>query len=140
MEVKVPFALLVIGLAILVVYGLIIGGTSGAGLIIGSALVSLAIGVPLAILACFMAARVADIHFGLLHTAALNLASAFIFPSAVALVIPIGIIAWIVSLLLYWTMLEKFFDLDPTELAVCVIVIFVVRLGAVLLGGMILAT
>ena len=140
MEVKVPILLLSIGLVIIVAYGFIKGGPSGGALIIGSALIQLAIGVPLAILACFIAARIADIHFGLLHTAVLKLASAFLFPSAVALVIPIGIIGWLVSLLLYWMMLEKFFDLDPTELAVCIIAIFIVRLGAVLLGGLILAT
>ena len=137
-EVKIPLVLLVAGLIILLVYGLIAGGTVGVGKVLLSILAELAIGVPLAIVACFMAAKMMGIDFGLLHTAMLKLASAFIFPVAVGVIIPIPVIGWLVPLLLYWLMLEKFFDLDPTDLIVCVILIFVVQTGAAFLAGLLM--
>ena len=129
-EVKYPLILLIVGLVLFLLYGLIKGGFSGAGMILGTVGLQLVMGLPLAVLACFLTAKILSIDFGLLHTAILKLAAAFVFPAAVGVMLPVPLLGWLVSLVLYWAMLEKFFELEPTELVTCVILIFLVRLVA----------
>ncbi|MAE65183.1 MAG: hypothetical protein CMJ18_13005 [Phycisphaeraceae bacterium] len=139
-EVTIPLAMLLAGIAVLFVRALVTEGSGGVAMALLGIGAEIVIGVPLAIVACFAAARVLDTDFGLLHTAVLKLAAAFIFPAAVAGIIPIGLLAWIVSLILYLGMLEKFFRLEPTELIVCAILIFLVRiLAGVVVAMLVLA-
>ena len=75
MEVRIPGACLVVGLVLLLVYGFVKGGASGAGDILAAVAIELLLGVPLGVLACFIAAKVLGTDFGLLRTAIVKLAA-----------------------------------------------------------------
>ncbi len=123
-EVKIPLTLLMIGIAVFFCYGFIEGGASGAASVLASKGRELLLSLAAAIIACFIAGWLLNIDFGLLLTAILKLAAIFMFPWAVALVPVVG---WLISIVLYWALLEKFFDLDARELFTCVILIFLAR-------------
>ncbi len=130
-EVKIPLALLTIGIVVFFCYGFAKGGASGGVSVLVSTGGELLIAMAAAIVACFIAGSLMGFDLGLRHTAILKLAAIFLFPWAVALVPVVG---WLILIVLYWALLEKFFELDPPELFSCVILIFLARFYANILG------
>jgi hypothetical protein len=137
-EVTIPTILLGIALAVFLGYGFYAAGVSGAGVVLIVVGIQVIIGVILGIIACVITARLMDISFGRLGTASLKLAAIFAFPAAVSLFIPF--IGWLVALILYFILLTWLFDLEGREATVCAIVIWVVRMFAFYVGGLLLAS
>lgn len=137
-EVTIPAVLLGIALAVFVGYGFYAAGAAGAGVVLMAVGVQLVIGVLLAIIACFITAKVMGISFGPLGSASLKLAAIFTFPAAVSLFIPV--VGWLAALILYFALLAWLFDLEAFEAVVCAVVIWVVRMLAVLVAGASLAS
>jgi hypothetical protein len=129
-ELKIPVALLIFGLLILLIHGLVSAGISGgAGVLINIGLL-LVVYLPLTIIAMFIAAPILDLSFGELRPAILKIAGLYIFTAAVqdvggAMGHPIlgGIIALGLSLFLY----SKAFSFTAMETIEAVIVVAVVR-------------
>jgi hypothetical protein len=129
-DVTIPAGLLAATVILYAVYGLVAEDSGGITSALLALLIMAVVGVPLGIVACFIVARLLDIGFGDLWTAALKLAAIFLFPSAVALFLPPGL-AWLVATGLYLLLLLWLLELEGmVELAVCVIVIALVRLVA----------
>jgi hypothetical protein len=102
--------------------------------------VLLLIMIPLGIVACFITAKLMGISFGELRSACVKLAAIFTFPGAVALIIPVTPLAWLVSIILYFGLLIWFFELEGWEPVVCAVVIWLVRLAATIIATMLLAS
>ena len=124
-EVKIPAALLGIALVVFVGYGFYTAGAAGAAMALVALGIQLVIGVVLAIIACFITAKLMGISFGPIGTASLKLAAIFAFPAAVSLFIPL--VGWLVALFLYFGLLAWLFDLEGMEVVVCAIVIWGIR-------------
>lgn len=139
-EFKIPVALLIAALAIIFGYALVIAGPSIAKAVILMQVIGLAIMIPLGILACFITAKVLSIEFGPIRSASAKLAAIFTFPSAVALLIPWGPVAWLVSVLLYLGLLAWLFDMEGWDPLICAIVIWLVRIAATIIAGVVLAS
>jgi len=124
-----PAILLGVGIAIYMLYALIVGGP--AGLIAMGILLPIRIffQVTLGVIACYITAKIMSTDFGLLLPAIVKLAAVFIFPSAVTFFIPW--IGWLIALGLYWCLLQWLFELDGMETIVLSIVIFGVNLAAI---------
>ncbi len=135
-ETTIPAVLLVLGIAMYLAFGLWLGGAGVAAFILGETLVGLAIGIPLGILACFITAWLMGASFGTLKGAILKLAAVYTFPSAVLLLAATSLsiegvlLGLLFGLVLYCGLLAWLFELDPLEVIVLAIVLFVVRLGA----------
>jgi hypothetical protein len=120
-EVKIPLALIVVGLAIFVVFGFHVGGAAGVAAALAVMAVRVVIGVTLGVIACFITARIMDASFGYLNTAILKLAAIFIVTGAVSAIIPLA--GWLVGLVLYYGLLTWFFDLEILEVIVLSVVL-----------------
>ena len=133
-ELRTPLILLLIGVAIYVTTAFL--GAGPGGVVIAMLLVALqiTIAVVLGIPALLITAKLVGVEFGYLQTAVVKLSAIFVFPSAVAALIPLTPIAWLVSLVLYLGLLSKLFDLEAGEAVVCAIVIWLVQLAAVFVG------
>jgi hypothetical protein len=138
-EFKIPLILLLSGLAIIAAYGLVMAGPQGAMAFITGQMVTLMIMIPLGIVACFLTAKLMGISFGLIRTACVKLAAIFTLPSAIALLIPWTPVAWLASVILYLGLLTWLFELDGWEPVVCAVVIWLVRLAALVLAGIVLS-
>lgn len=125
-EVKIPLGLLVVGIAVMVFAAFQDAGTRGAVEVMAVIGTYIAVLVSLGIVALFIVAKVLDASFGPASIAALKLAAVFIFPAAIGLLLPEGL-GWVVALVLYLALLAWLFELDGTELIVCVVVIGIVR-------------
>ena len=134
-ERTIPQILLGVGVLIFVVHGFRTAGTEGATATLTALSIMLALGVVLGIIACFITAKIMDIDFGPLNTAVFKLAAIFLFPEAVSMLIPWPAAAWIVSVILYYWLLMWLFEIEFGEALVCAIVIWVVRLVAILIVG-----
>jgi hypothetical protein len=139
-EIKIPLALLLAGLAIIAGYALLIAGPELAMAVVTLQMVLLLIMIPLGIVACFITAKLMGISFGELRSACVKLAAIFTFPGAVALIIPVTPLAWLVSIILYFGLLIWFFELEGWEPVVCAVVIWLVRLAATIIATMLLAS
>ena len=93
-EIKIPLALLLAGLAIIAGYAFLIAGPGLAMAVVTLQMVLLLIMIPLGIVACFITAKLMGISFGELRSACVKLAAIFTFPGAVALIIPSTPLAW----------------------------------------------
>ena len=131
-EYLIPAALIAAGICISAVYGLAVGGASGFLSVLIYTAVTAVFQVALGIVACLITARAMGVAFGYAGSAILKLAAIFIFPSAVAILIP-SIIGKIVGLIIYWGLIEWLFELDALETIVFAIVIWLVNIGALLL-------
>ena len=132
-ETTIPIVLSVVGALIFLVYGLTAGGFTAAGAIVVALAIWLIVGVGLALLACFLASALLGPDYGKLGPATLKLTAAFLFPTAIGLLIP-GI-GWLVSLALYLGLIGWLFQLDIWETVLTAILIFLVRLGTGALVG-----
>lgn len=139
-EFKIPVALLIAGLAIIFGYALVVAGPSLAKAVILMQVIGLAIMIPLGIVACYITAKLLSIDFGDVRSASAKLAAIFTFPSAVALLIPWGPVAWLVSVLLYLGLLTWLFDMEGWDPLICAIVIWLVRIAATIIAGVVLSS
>ena len=130
-EVKIPLALIAIGLAIFIVLGFHRAGPVGAAASLAALAVGLIFGVTMGVIACFITARIMDAYFGYLKTAILKLAAIFIATGAVSAIIPV--VGWLLGLVLYFGLLAWFFELEMLE----VIVLSLVLGGTQLVAGMV---
>ena len=120
-EVKIPVAMLVLGLLIEAVRSSSVGGAEGAlGALLGTAAFT-AISVLFSLGACFITAKIMGISFGFVGPACLKLAAIAVFPAAIAMLLP-GF-GWILAVVLYWSLLMWFFDLELVEAFVLVVVL-----------------
>lgn len=137
-EVKIPAALMAAGILIAIVHAVFFRQVS-----VGSALLSLAVTlflrIILGIAACFLTNRFAGVDYGTLGAACLKWGAIFIFPTAVALLIPIACIGFLASLLLYWGLIEWLFDLEAMDTIVTVVAIWLTQVGAFFLAAVVLA-
>jgi hypothetical protein len=132
-ERKVPLALLVLGLLILVTGGFAVAGVRGGmGALVGRALL-LAVDLPFTLGAMFLTAYLLDISFGEFGPAVLKIAGVSVLASAL---FDVGdraghpILGWVVGLVASLVLYGKVFDLTATEL---VSVMFVVAVAKSLL-------
>jgi hypothetical protein len=129
-EVKVPLALLVFGLAILVIHGLMTQGAKGATeMLLGIGLLLL-IYLPITIAAMFIAAPIVDVTFGEFGPAVLKIAGIYVFSSAVQDVGSTTVhpaLGWALGLVAMLVLFHKAFELSPGEAVKAVFVIAVVR-------------
>ena len=132
----IPAILLAVGLAVFVVYGFVAGGATGAVAVLLLVGVQLTLAVVLGLVACAIVAKVLATSFGYLGSATLKLAAVILFPSALTILIPSAPLAWAVSLILFLSLLVWLFDLEPLELIVCAVVIWLVRAVAFFLGAL----
>lgn len=134
-EFIIPGALLGIGVVIYLIQALLTRGTTGMGATLIALFVLLAIKVVLGLIACLLAAKFMGCSYGALWSGVLKLAAIFIFPGAVAVLIPIPIFAFIVTVLLYWGLIEKLFDMDVNKTITTVIVITLAQVSAILVSS-----
>jgi len=134
----IPLVLIGVGIAIYLIVGLT--ADEPAATLAAIAVVT-GVQVALGLIALYVTAGVMHIDFGPLGIGILKLAAIFIFPDAVAVVIPTEVLDWLVAAVLYLSLLAWFFDLEPLELLVCATVIFLVRLFAtIVIIGMLMAS
>lgn len=125
-ELKLPLTLVGISLVIFGVYGFILAGpAAGVGLVL-TLLMHAVIAVVLGVAACFVTAYILGTDFGTFQAAAIKLAAASMFRSAVVLLIALispvlGGLAFII--LLFW-LLKLLFDLEIFELIVFVLILW----------------
>jgi hypothetical protein len=134
-EFKVPCVLLVSGLAIYLAFGLLSGGPTGAAMVLLANAIELAVLVPLGIAACFIVAAILSTSFGSIGTASLKLAAIMVFPTSMLLFLALligPIFSILIAIPLYWYLIGVLFDLEPFEVIVTVIVIWLVRIAAFL--------
>lgn len=134
-EIKAPLTILGVSLLAFAIGGFSIGGAEGAGHTLAAVAISLVFNIVLGVVALYIAAAVLQINYGNLGTAVLKLAAIFSAPAAAGLLIPIEIVALIVSVVVYWALLAWLFALDARELIISVVILFVVRL----IGGFLAA-
>lgn len=144
-EFTTPCVLIGIAIAIYVGIGLFnfgaVGGVFAFGRLLAQALGSVLLGV----VACFLTGMILGTNFGKLSTACLKLVAATLFPIAftallVLLALPSVVIAPIVVLLLFASLLKFLFDLELFDLFVLVLVYvgvsFLVERALLWLGNM----
>jgi hypothetical protein len=137
-ETLIPLVLAVIALMIFSVYGAVVAGPAGAGAVVTLVGLQVLVGVPLAILSFFITARLMSISFGFIGPAFRKVTAIYTFPAAVALIIPIPVLGWLVSFILYFALLAWFFELDPLELLVTALVLWATRIVAlVIIAGIV---
>ncbi len=98
----------------------------------------MAFNIVFGIIALYIAAAVLQIDFGNIGTAVLKLAAVFSAPAAAGALVPIEIVDWLVSIVLYWVLLAWLFSLEARDLFISVVILFLVRLVAGVVAGMIL--
>jgi hypothetical protein len=128
---KIPAALIAIGICIELTSALLLGGPHALTRILVTLPLTLLVQIAIGIAACLITSKIMGTAFGYAGSAILKLAAVFLFPAAVAAYIPV--IGWIVSLLLYWGLLEWLFELDVIESLVFVFVIWATSAVAALL-------
>ena len=128
---KIPAVLLGVGVVLYLIYGMYRGGVAGLGAMAVALPVQLLIQVALGVVACLLTVKIIGAAFGYVGSAILKLAAVAVFPSAVSIYIPY--VGWIVSLLLYWGLLEWLFELEVMETITLVVVLFVVNALAIML-------
>ncbi len=132
-EFKIPMAILAVGLALSLVYGLFAGGATGPIVMMAAVLFALVINVALGLIAFFLTAKITGAGFGLLQTAALKLAAIIALDFGLSSWIPLWFVTLIASFLVFYILLQWLFDLDAMEVVVCLIVLVAVRFFAGLL-------
>ncbi len=137
-EVKAPIAILGSSLLVFAVAGFFVGGAEGAGATLAVVGIGLAFNIVFGIIALYTAAAVLQIDFGNIGTAVLKLAAVFSAPAAAGTLVPIEFIDWLVSIVLYWVLLAWLFSLEARDLFISVVILFLVRLVAGVVAGMIL--
>jgi hypothetical protein len=136
-DLQLPLWLLGGGVAAELLAGFVFHGRAGASPL--EVVLKLIVGTPLLLLAVWIAARFRGIDFGPVQTAALKLAALVVAPSGLIdlcggllMFVPFGfVIAWLVQLVLFFTLLGALFDLDESDTWYCLGVIFLVWLGFV---------
>ena len=123
----IPLVLAVLALVVFTIYGAVKAGPAGAGTVVAFVGLQVLVGVPLAILSFFIAARILGISFGFIGPACKKLVAVYTFPAAVALLIPVPGLDWLVSLGLYAWLLAWLFELDFLEFVVTAVVMMLVR-------------
>jgi len=121
-EVKIPLALIAIGLALLVGRGFYQAGASGAAVELVAVAVAVALIVTLGVIACFITAKIMDASFGYLNTAILKLAGITLATAATSMFIP-GV-GWFLKLLVNFGLLMWLFDLEVLEVVVLALVLW----------------
>lgn len=129
-EFIIPGALLGIGVVIYLIHSMVTRGATTVGATLLILVVTLAIQVILGLIACLIAAKFMGCSYGALWSGCLKLAAIFIFPGAITSWIPIPFIPFIISILLYWGLIEYLFELDTQETITTIIVIWLVQIGA----------
>ncbi len=81
------------------------------------------------------AAAILQIEFGDFGTAVLKLAAVFSAPAAAGALVPIEVVGWLFSIVLYWVLLAWLFSLEARDLFVSVVILFLIRL----VGGVVTA-
>lgn len=138
-ELRAPLALLAIGLLVPGVVAFVQGGASGWLTTMIAYEVALLITVILGIVALFVAAALFSLSFGDARSAAIKLAAVFSFPGAIAMLVPLPLLALGVALVLYVGLLAWLFELDFREAAISIVVIMVVRFVGALVAGVLFA-
>ena len=137
-EVEAPIAILGSSLLVFAVAGFLVGGAQGASTTLAAVGIGLAFNIVFGIIALYLAAAVLQIEFGNFGTAVLKLAAVFSAPAAAGALVPIEIVDWLVSIVLYWLLLSWLFSLEARDLIISVIILFLVRLVGGFVTAMIL--
>lgn len=136
-EDKVALGLLVSGVVILGWVGLSHAGVAGAAVILLVYGLYAAISVVAGVAAAFATAYLMNASFGLFNSAVLRLAGIIVFTAALAVAIPYG--GWL-ALLVYIGLLFWLFELEPFEILVFTIILWIIRfLLGLILAAMLLA-
>ena len=122
-EDKVALVLLVLGSALLWWVGLSGAGVAGAVVVLVAYGLYAVISVIAGIAAAYATASLINASFGLLHSAVLRLAGIIVFTAAISVAIPYG---GLLSLLVYIGLLFWLFELEPFEILVFTIILWVV--------------
>jgi hypothetical protein len=140
---KVPLALLLVGLAVLVVGAFFAKDTHGpAATLLGIAL-TLIVYIPLTVGAMYLTASLPGVSFGILKTAVLNLAAITVFahaPNQVADWLRHPLLGWLAAVAASLFLFSYCFDLDIRETVLSSVAILVIRfvlgMGVALLLGL----
>ncbi len=142
-EVKAPIAILASSLLVFAVTGFLAEGAQGAIATLAVVGIGLALNIVFGIIALYIAAALLQIEFGDFGTAVLKLAAVFSAPAAAGALVPIEIVGWLFSIVLYWVLLAWLFSLEARDLFVSVVILFLVRLvggvvTAMIVGGLLM--
>ncbi|GEM_PF-1969476 len=123
-EVKVPAALLIAGVVIVVAHGVWLAGPAGGVLMLAALLIGLLINLIVGVIGCLITVRLVGSSFGFFWNAILKLSAVIVFPFAVAISIPV--LGWVLAFGLYLGLLRWLFDLQWFEVVVLVVVLMLV--------------
>lgn len=136
-EDKAALVLLVLGFVALGGYGISAAGAGGAAMILLIYGIYAIISVVAGVAAAFITASILGASFGLFGSAVLRLAGIIVFTSAIAVAIPFG---GLLSLIVYIGLLMWLFELDPMEVLVFTIILWLMRfVVGFLLAAMLIA-
>lgn len=138
-ELKVSTILVVTGVGIFMGSALLHAGAQGAMATLLVVNIIMAVNLVLGLIACMITAKLLSVSFGDLRTAIVKLAAIFIFPSAVAFLVPSVPLAWITSMVLYLSLIALFFEVEGWEIVIFAVVVAIVRFVAALVVGIVAA-
>jgi len=124
-DVTIPLVLIVLGFLGFAFAGYRALGPQGPAIVMAYVGVWTFIGTGLMVLAAYVTAGFLSVSFGELGPASLKLAAVYLFPAAVALVIPMG---WIAALFLWLGLLMWLFELEMYQAVIFAIIFLLVRI------------
>lgn len=135
-ERKIPAVLIAVGVVLYVVAGFLRQGAGGIVSVLVFVGVASAVGVGLMVVAAFITAKITGTSFGELDSAVLKLSAIYLFPSAVAGLIPVPLLNSLVAAAIAFSLLIWLFDLEVPYAIVFTVITWVVNLvAAVVLGA-----
>jgi hypothetical protein len=139
-EWKIPLALFVIGVIVLVAGAALLDSASPSATVLGIALL-LVVNVPLTIAAMYLAANWLGLAFGYLHTAILKLAAISVFTTSLDQLgswLGQPLLGWLAAIAISFYLFSYFFDLDFNETLLAVVAITAIQWVLLLIAGLFL--
>lgn len=132
-EVKIPLGLIALSMVLLVVSAAVDDDAEGFGAHLLALLVVAAVQVAISLVACFIAAGLAGIAYGLLKTAIIKLTAIILVAGALDTLLPLpGLIGSLVIFISTWyVLLWWLFDLDSSDIWITIAVLIVIRMAFV---------
>lgn len=116
-EFKIPIAMIVIAVLMILGYGLLLAGPDGAAALMTGALVYTGISLVGGVIAFMIIGAMFSMNFGLIHRALLKLTAIILFTVGLTLFFIqfMGCMALIITFAIYWIFINWLFELDGRE-------------------------